>query len=148
MSRSRKNPRKSRNRKRAAQAYRDTPTPAQQRAHDEWVRAEQARWRSVCTGFNFWRACDERSCQRAKACMGDDAEACFNRCWRCVREADKIHFRAAIKARVAGCSVAEACRLADEEVARSADHIARVDAETLARFRAEAEAEIAARHGK
>ena len=144
MSRSRKNPRK---RKRAAPVYRDGPTPAQQRAHEEWIRGEEARWRSVCTGFKFWRACGERPCQRAKACMGD-ARACFDRCWWRVREADKIYVRAGIKARVAGCSVAEACRLAGEEVARSADHIARVDAETLARLRAEAEAELAARNGR
>jgi hypothetical protein len=75
--------------------------------------------------------------------MGDTV-ACFERRWPWVHEGDKIFFRAGIKARAAGLSVDEACRVAEEEVARSADHIARVHAETLARF----EAEKAARQGQ
>jgi hypothetical protein len=91
----------------------------------------------------FWRVCAEKSCRRAKACMGD-ADACFERHWPWVHEGDKIFFRTVIKMRLAGLSHAEACRAAAEEVARSVDDIARVHAETLARF----EAEAAARHGK
>lgn len=143
MSRSRKNPRKSRNRKRAAQTYGDAPTPAQQRVQDEWDRARQENYRYVCNGFHFWRVCAEKSCHRRKACMGD-TEACFERRWPWVHEGDKIFFRAGIKARVAGLSVDEACRVAEEEVARSADHIARVHAERIAEFRAEQ----AARNGQ
>jgi len=136
MSRSRKNPRKSRNRKRPAQAYGDAPTPAQLRVQEQWDRERQERKRYICNGFYFWRACAEKSCRRTKACMGD-AVACFKRCWPWVYEGDKIFFRAGIKARAAGLSVDEACRAANEEVARSADHIARVEAETLARYSAE-----------
>ena len=46
-------------------------------------------------------------------------------------------FRAAIKARAAGLSVAEANARADAETERAAEHIARVDAETDVRVRAE-----------
>jgi hypothetical protein len=120
---------------RTAAARKQSLAPAQ----DDFSRVEVRR-RFICNGFKFWRNCAERPCQRAHACVGD-AVACFKRRWWLVHEADKIHFRAGIKARLAGLSVAEACRAADEEVARSADHIAEVNARTLARLEAmEAEA--------
>jgi hypothetical protein len=140
MPRSRKNPRK---KKRAPPVYGDAPTPAQLCAQAEFDRQHQARRRNICNGFKFWRVCGQSRCERQHACAGD-AVACFTRQWWRVDEANKIHFRAGIKARLAGLSVAEACRVADEEVTRSADHIARVNAETIARIKAEE----AARYGE
>jgi hypothetical protein len=61
-----------------------------------------------------------------------------------VPEAHKINFWTFIRARVAGMSVEQARRACDEEVARSAEHIARVDAEVHAKIAANK----AARHGK
>ncbi len=61
-----------------------------------------------------------------------------------VPEAHKINFRTFVNARVAGMPVEQACRAAADEVARSADHIARVDAEVDAKIAANR----AARHGK
>jgi hypothetical protein len=117
------------------QAYADAPTRAQQRVQAEWDSAHQARQRTICNAFQFWSVCSDRRCQRGQSCSGD-AEACFKRWWWVLPEEARVFFRAGIKARHAGLSVEEAYREADAEVARSAEHIARVDAETLARLRA------------
>ena len=140
MSRSRKN---AATRKPVAAGF-GTMTPAQQRWQTEMERRHDRGRRSVCTGFKYWRRCDEKACRRRKACMGD-AEACFKLNWPRTSEADKIFFRTGIKARIAGLSVEEACRVANAEVARSADYIAEVDAVNIARLKAELEAERAAR---
>jgi hypothetical protein len=93
------------------------------------------RYRPLCTGFKFWRVCG-KECVRAKACAGD-SRACFDRFWPLIGERHRVWFRAAVKARIAGLSVAEANARADAETERAAEHIARVDAETDARVRAE-----------
>jgi len=68
----------------------------------------------------------------------------FRAYWWRVPEAHKINFHTFVRARVAGMSVEQASRAADEEIARSAEHIARVDAEVDAKIAADK----AARHGK
>jgi hypothetical protein len=104
---------------------------------------ESERHRFIADLFTFWFACPDNRCRRQRACAGDSS-ACFERYWWLVPEAHKINFRTFIKARVAGMSLEEAGRAADEDIARSAEHIARVDAETLARLKARE----AARNGK
>ena len=139
MSRSRNNPRKE---ERAAMVGGDALTPAQKRAQAEFDRRRDRQRRHLCNTFEFWSVCPQSPCRRRKSCAGD-AGACFERWWWVLPEKVKIFFRAGIKARIAGLSIDEACRVADEEVARSADHIARVDAEVDAKIAANR-----ARHGK
>jgi hypothetical protein len=98
-------------------------------------------YRKICTAFKAWRDCDT-ACRRAHSCAGDST-ACFRRVWPRVGEQSKIWIRTAIKARDDGHSVAEASRMADAEVIRAAEHIARTDAATLARLRAQDDAQPA-----
>lgn len=104
---------------------------------------ERERRRYIADLFTFWFACPDNSCRRRRACAGDPY-TCFERYWWLVPEAHKINFQTFIRARVAGMSVEQACRACDEEIARSAEHIARVDAEVGAKLAADK----AARHGK
>ena len=104
---------------------------------------ERERHRFIADLFTFWLACPNDGCRRRRACAGD-ANTCFERYWWLVPEAHKISFNSFVRARVAGMSVQQASRAAGEAIARSADHIARVDAETRARLKARR----AARDGK
>jgi hypothetical protein len=104
---------------------------------------EREQHRFVADLFTFWWACPDGRCRRRRACAGD-SNACFKRYWWLVPEAHKISFNTFVRERVAGMSVQQASRAAAEEIARRADHIARVDAETDARLKARR----AARDGK
>jgi hypothetical protein len=69
--------------------------------------------------FQFWRACTEAQCSRARACRGE-SRACFDRHWPLLPEEAREWFRAAIRALsagasphdadAAGCAAAEAYR--------------------------------------
>jgi hypothetical protein len=77
--------------------------------------AETAR-RVVHTKLLFWRVCEEKACKRARGCRGD-VDACWRR-WRpAVPDELMTRLRIAIQARVAGASVEEAIRAANEHVA-------------------------------
>jgi hypothetical protein len=104
---------------------------------------ERERRRFIANLFTFWFACPNDHCRRQRACAGDP-HTCFKRYWWLVPEAHKISFQTFVKARVAGMSVEQASRAGDEEIARSAEHIARVDAEVDAKIAADK----AAQHGK
>jgi hypothetical protein len=88
-------------------------------------------YRKLCTAFKTWRECSDTACRRAHRCVGD-SNACFERLWPRVGEESKVRIRTGIRALSNGHSVAEASRMAEAEVARAADHIARTDAATLA----------------
>ena len=60
--------------------------------------------------LKFWRMCLRPRCQRGKACLGDDARACFTRHWAIVPEDFKMWLRFAMKARAAGATVQEAMK--------------------------------------
>jgi hypothetical protein len=96
---------------------------------------ESERHRFIADLFTFWWACPDDRCRRRRACAGD-SNACFKRYWWLVPEAHKINFNTFVRARVDGMSVQQASRAAADAIARSADHIARVDAETYARLKA------------
>ncbi len=97
-------------------------------------------YRKLCTAFKTWRDCSDTACRRAHRCVGD-SNACFERLWPRVGEESKVRVRTGIRALSNGHSVAEAARMAEAEVIRAADHIARTDAATLARMAQQAEAE-------
>ena len=48
--------------------------------------------RLLCTKFQFWRACERKSCRRARGCVGDPL-ACFATCWPFVPEDTKDALR-------------------------------------------------------
>jgi len=100
---------------------------------------ERVRRRWINNLFGYWRVCGEKTCRRGRGCAGDPL-ACFERWWRLTPERPKVEFRALIKARRDGMTPQDALRHADAEVERAAEHIARVDAETAARLRAQDDA--------
>jgi hypothetical protein len=116
---------------------RSAATPRQARQMNKYeLSQERERRRFIADLFTFWFACPNGGCRRRRACAGDPY-TCFKRYWWLVPEAHKINFWTFIRARVAGMSVQQASRACDEEIARSADHIARVDAETKAKILAD-----------
>jgi hypothetical protein len=123
---------------------RSAATPRQAREMNKYELSEESeRRRFIADLFTFWFACPDDRCRRRRACAGDPY-TCFERYWWLVPETHKINFRTFIRARVAGMSVQQANRACKEEIARSAEHIARVDAEVVAKIAADK----AARHGK
>ena len=103
-------------------------------------RQRNATYRKLAERFKFWRVCGNRACRRTRGCHADDAVACVHRYWPFLPESVKFYVRAAIKARVAGHSVAEASRIGNEEVARCAAEIARLEAEHREKDAREAQA--------
>lgn len=94
-------------------------------------RDEDRRW--VNNVFQFWIVCSYKACARASSCM-KDPHACFARWWPVTPERHKVRYRAYVAARAEDRSHQDAQQHADAEVKRLADHIARVDAERLARL--------------
>ena len=92
----------------------------------------RTRWRNDL--FGYWQICDARVCKRRRGCAGD-AQACFSRYWWLTPEALKVEYRALVRAVSNGLSGQDALRAAKAEVDRSAEHIARVDAEVTEKIR-------------
>lgn len=88
--------------------------------------ADNAR-RLMNTFMGYWHVCGVAGCKRKRGCAGDP-HACFDRWWPVTPEAMKVEFRAIITALGAGRTPQQALDDAKAEVARAADHIARIDA--------------------
>jgi len=58
--------------------------PNVQRERDAYreaeLREEQILFRDTSTALGFYRACSDKRCRRATACLGD-GEACYHRWW-------------------------------------------------------------------
>jgi hypothetical protein len=94
--------------------YYKSARSAELEAAEEEVRYTPEEWARRKNNFlKFWRACEPR-CKRAKACMGDQPEACFDRFWSATPLPQKQSLRMAIKARAAGASVADAIKAGNE----------------------------------
>src|SRR5688572_10308019 len=121
-------------RKRSGEGERMSKHP--DKYEDEPTEADLNRVMNNYVGY--WLTCGAAICRRQRGCAGD-AVACFNRFWPWTPESIKIRFRASIEAINAGVtSVEEVARIAEAEVARAAEHIARVDAEQARAWKARA----------
>ena len=94
--------------------------------------------------YLFWKVCPQKACRRVARCAGEP-QACFEQWWPFVPEREKILFRSFITRSVAGLSDADAWNAALAEAERCAEHIARTDAETAARWEAANAARAAAK---
>jgi hypothetical protein len=98
------------------------------RAQLEWQgqfdrkRAEDAL--AKCNGLQFWRWCRQKPCRRAHSCKGD-ADECFRLKWQALPEEMRVWIRTGIKARAEGLSPSQATDVADAEVARQRELMAK-----------------------
>ena len=107
---------------------------------------DQATLNRVVNDFvGYWRICGAANCKRRRGCAGD-AIACHERSWPWTPERIKVYFRAAITAINAGAaSEQEVRRIAEAEVERAAEHIARTDAAVCEAFNKREAARAAAK---
>ena len=89
--------------------------------------------RNLCTNLMFWKACGQKKCLRAQACVVDE-RACFDRLWPIVPERIKICIRTISKARQARLSDAEAKAETVRELTRWDEMIARQNAPQTAAY--------------
>jgi len=75
----------------------------------EHRRKEQQAYRSISTKLGFFRACSQKPCSRAKACVGD-GKPCFNRWWPHVHPEVRALMRGIANAYHHGAPIEEARR--------------------------------------
>ena len=95
------------------------PTPQQKRWQQQQAAEHEASLRKLNGIFQFWTVCPDKRCRRERACCGAYF-SCFRRFWPHVREENKVHFRACLKALEQGHSPEEAAAIARAKVARFA----------------------------
>jgi hypothetical protein len=93
-------------------------TTSAREAEDDEMDDPEVFARHKNNKLKFWRMCLQRRCQRGKACLGDDARACFTRHWAIVPEHWKMWIRFAMKARGGGATVQEAIKAGNDAQAR------------------------------
>jgi hypothetical protein len=91
----------------------ETPERA---AEMNYYKEREASRRRISDNFEIWRFCEEKPCQRARACRGNP-DVGVPEAFRLVPPEQKFWLQKAVEARIGGASVEEACRIADAALA-------------------------------